>query len=101
MNLQASAKNAWDEHAVVVWVAGEEYGRESGLALPEAAVLFERDSADTFDMNGWGRNLFGNVTAGPVQYRRRRSGNCCGKDNCGPTISAATCLSSIVRSSLD
>ncbi|WP_033444205.1 NAD(P)/FAD-dependent oxidoreductase [Dietzia alimentaria] len=58
-----------DKLAVIVRVAGEEYGQDGGLTLAEAteaAVLFERAGADAIHVTGWGRNPFNNFTDGPL-----------------------------------
>lgn len=58
-----------DRLAVLVRVAGEEYGQEGGLSLAEsceAAALFEQAGADAIHVTGWGRNPFDNFTDGPL-----------------------------------
>ncbi|MEQ6898846.1 NAD(P)/FAD-dependent oxidoreductase [Microbacterium sp. KR10-403] len=58
-----------DRLAVLVRVAGEEYGQEGGLTLAEstqAAQLFEKAGADAIHVTGWGRNPFDNFTDGPL-----------------------------------
>ncbi|MGB3302175.1 FAD-dependent oxidoreductase [Gordonia sp. (in: high G+C Gram-positive bacteria)] len=55
--------------AVLVRVAGAEFGQEGGLTNEEAceaAVLFEKAGADAIDVTGWGRNPFSNFTDGPL-----------------------------------
>ncbi len=55
--------------AVIVRVAGEEFGQEGGLTLEEssqAAALFEKAGADAIHVTGWGRNPFANFTDGPL-----------------------------------
>jgi 2,4-dienoyl-CoA reductase-like NADH-dependent reductase (Old Yellow Enzyme family)/NADPH-dependent 2,4-dienoyl-CoA reductase/sulfur reductase-like enzyme len=55
--------------AVIVRVAGEEYGQEGALSLAEsteAARLFEQADADAIHVTGWGRNPFDNFTDGPL-----------------------------------
>lgn len=58
-----------DRLAILVRVAGEEYGQEGGLTLEEAtevSKLFELAGADAIDVTGWGRNPFDNFTDGPL-----------------------------------
>lgn len=58
-----------DRLAILVRVAGEEYGQEGGLTLEEscqAAAMFEAAGADAIDVSGWGRNPFANFTDGPL-----------------------------------
>lgn len=70
----ASVKAAvGDRMAVLVRVAGEEYGPAAGqeamLTLAEtieAVALFEKAGADAIDVTGWGRNPFSNFTDGPL-----------------------------------
>ncbi len=55
--------------AILVRVAGEEYGQEGGLSLAEsiaASQMFERAGADAIHVTGWGRNPFDNFTDGPL-----------------------------------
>ncbi|ALE92836.1 oxidoreductase [Arthrobacter alpinus] len=55
--------------AVIVRVAGQEYGQQGGLTLEEAteaASLFEKAGADAIHVTGWGRNPFENFTEGPL-----------------------------------
>lgn len=55
--------------AVLVRVAGTEYGQEGALTLAEAceaAGLFEKAGADAIHVTGWGRNPFSNFTDGPL-----------------------------------
>ncbi len=66
----ASVKAAvGDTMAVIVRVAGAEYGQEGGLTNEEscqAAALFEKAGADAIHVTGWGRNPFSNFTDGPL-----------------------------------
>ncbi|WP_235737910.1 NADH:flavin oxidoreductase [Nocardioides alcanivorans] len=66
----ASVKAAvGDKMAVIVRVAGEEFGQEGALTLEEscrAAALFEQAGADAIHVTGWGRNPFSNFTDGPL-----------------------------------
>ncbi|MDV8002769.1 NAD(P)/FAD-dependent oxidoreductase [Rhodococcus sp. IEGM 1408] len=67
--IAAVKERVGDTLAVLVRVAGQEYGQEGGLSLPEAteaAVLFERAGADAIHVTGWGRNPFDNFTDGPL-----------------------------------
>lgn len=67
--IAAVKERVGDRLAVLVRVAGEEYGQEGGLTLAEAAeasVMFERAGADAIHVTGWGRNPFDNFTDGPL-----------------------------------
>lgn len=67
--IEAVKKRVGDRLAVIVRVAGQEYGQEGGLELDEAilaAQLFERAGADAIHVTGWGRNPFDNFTDGPL-----------------------------------
>ncbi|MDF1604096.1 FAD-dependent oxidoreductase [Nocardioides sp. YIM 152315] len=58
-----------DRLAVLVRVAGEEYGEEGALSLAEtveAARLFEAAGADAIHVTGWGRNPFRDFLRGPL-----------------------------------
>lgn len=58
-----------DELAILVRIAGREYGEDGGLTTPEAARaarLFQQAGADAIDVTGWGRNPFANFTDGPL-----------------------------------
>lgn len=58
-----------DRLAVLVRLAGEEYGEDGGLTLDEAveaSVLLEAAGADAIHVTGWGRNPFDNFTEGPL-----------------------------------
>lgn len=58
-----------DRLAVLVRIAGKEFGQEGGLSNDEAcraAALFEAAGADAIDVTGWGRNPFSNFTDGPL-----------------------------------
>jgi 2,4-dienoyl-CoA reductase-like NADH-dependent reductase (Old Yellow Enzyme family)/NADPH-dependent 2,4-dienoyl-CoA reductase/sulfur reductase-like enzyme len=58
-----------DRLAILVRVAGAEFGQEGGLSNEEAcgaAALFERAGADAIHVTGWGRNPFSNFTDGPL-----------------------------------
>ncbi|WP_220451257.1 FAD-dependent oxidoreductase [Nocardioides dongkuii] len=58
-----------DRLAVLVRVAGEEYGEEGALTTDEtvqAARLFEAAGADAIHVTGWGRNPFRDFLKGPL-----------------------------------
>ena len=58
-----------DTMAVLVRVAGAEFGQERALTNDEAcaaSVLFEEAGADAIHVTGWGRNPFSNFTDGPL-----------------------------------
>ncbi len=55
--------------AVLVRVAGREFGGPGALSTEEAAAaarLFEAAGADAIHVTGWGRNSFANFTDGPL-----------------------------------
>ncbi|NKY31520.1 FAD-dependent oxidoreductase [Nocardia speluncae] len=55
--------------AILVRVAGREFGEEGALTNEEAvqaAALFEAAGADAIHVTGWGRNPFSNFTDGPL-----------------------------------
>lgn len=67
--ISAVKERVGDRLAILVRVAGEEYGQEGGLTLAEAieaSVLFEKAGADAIHVTGWGRNPFDNFTDGPL-----------------------------------
>ncbi|MGN0064631.1 MAG: FAD-dependent oxidoreductase [Nocardioides sp.] len=67
--ISAVRERVGDRLAVIVRVAGEEFGQEGGLTLAEstqAAALFEKAGADAIHVTGWGRNPFANFTDGPL-----------------------------------
>ena len=67
--ISAVKERVGDRMAVIVRVAGEEYGQEGGLTLAEsieASMLFEKAGADAIHVTGWGRNPFNNFTDGPL-----------------------------------
>ena len=67
--IEAVKKRVGDKLAVIVRVAGQEYGQEGGLELDEAILasqLFEQAGADAIHVTGWGRNPFDNFTDGPL-----------------------------------
>ncbi|MFS3129267.1 FAD-dependent oxidoreductase [Nocardioides sp. Bht2] len=58
-----------EKMAVIVRVAGEEFGQEGGLTNAEAcaaAAMFEQAGADAIHVTAWGRNPFSNFTDGPL-----------------------------------
>lgn len=67
--IAAVKERVGDRLAILVRVAGEEYGQDGGLELNEAieaSKLFERAGADAIHVTGWGRNPFDNFTDGPL-----------------------------------
>ncbi len=67
--ISAVKERVGERLAVLVRVAGEEFGQEGGLTLAEssrAAALFEQAGADAIHVTGWGRNPFANFTDGPL-----------------------------------
>lgn len=66
--ISAVKERVGDKLAILVRVAGEEYGQEGALSLQEsieASKLFEA-GADAIHVTGWGRNPFDNFTDGPL-----------------------------------
>ena len=58
-----------DRLAILIRVAGEEYGEEGALSTEEsvaAARLFEAAGADAIHVTGWGRNPFSDFLKGPL-----------------------------------
>ncbi|MCC3295646.1 NAD(P)/FAD-dependent oxidoreductase [Arthrobacter sp. zg-Y411] len=67
--ISAVKERVGDRLAILVRVAGEEYGQDGGLTLEEAteaSKLFEAAGADAIHVTGWGRNPFDNFTDGPL-----------------------------------
>lgn len=67
--IAAVKERVGDKLAILVRVAGEEYGQDGGLTLAEAvgaSQLFEEAGADAIHVTGWGRNPFDNFTDGPL-----------------------------------
>ncbi|WP_423298987.1 NADH:flavin oxidoreductase, partial [Glutamicibacter nicotianae] len=67
--ISAVKERVGDKLAILVRVAGEEYGQEGALSLQEsieASKLFEAAGADAIHVTGWGRNPFDNFTDGPL-----------------------------------
>ncbi|TYL45185.1 FAD-dependent oxidoreductase [Nocardioides sp. BGMRC 2183] len=70
--IRAVKEEVGDRLAVLVRVAGEEFGQEGGLTLAEstsACALFEAAGADAIHVTGWGRNPFADFTEGPLPDR--------------------------------
>ncbi|MDN5760002.1 MAG: tRNA-dihydrouridine synthase, partial [Tomitella sp.] len=58
-----------DDLAILIRVAGKEFGQADALSSAEAvaaAKLFEEAGANAIDVTGWGRNPFSNFTDGPL-----------------------------------
>src|SRR5699024_8961413 len=58
-----------EDLAVIVRVAGKEFGADDGLDTAEAVAasrLFEAAGADAIHVTGWARNPFANFTDGPL-----------------------------------
>lgn len=67
--IRAVAAEVGDSLAILVRVAGQEFGEEGALTTEEAvqaAMLFEAAGADAIHVTGWGRNPFANFTDGPL-----------------------------------
>ncbi|MGJ3404433.1 FAD-dependent oxidoreductase [Glutamicibacter sp. Je.9.36] len=67
--IAAVKERVGDSLAILVRVAGEEYGQEGALSLAEsieASKMFEAAGADGIHVTGWGRNPFDNFTDGPL-----------------------------------
>ncbi|MEV3961340.1 FAD-dependent oxidoreductase [Nocardia sp. NPDC050193] len=67
--IRAVAAEVGDSLAILVRVAGREFGEDGALTTEEAvaaAVLFEAAGADALHITGWGRNPFSNFTDGPL-----------------------------------
>lgn len=70
--IRAVAAEVGDSLAILVRVAGREFGEEGALTTEEAvqaAALFEAAGADAIHVTGWGRNPFSNFTDGPLPDR--------------------------------
>ncbi|MEU6564674.1 FAD-dependent oxidoreductase [Nocardia nova] len=70
--IRAVKARVGDSLAILVRVAGREFGEQDGLTTEEAtaaAVLFEAAGADAVHVTGWGRNPFSNFTDGPLPDR--------------------------------
>ncbi|MFI7190688.1 FAD-dependent oxidoreductase [Nocardia nova] len=58
-----------DSLAILVRIAGREFGEDDALTTEEAkqaSALFEAAGADAIHVTGWGRNPFSNFTDGPL-----------------------------------
>ena len=67
--LRAVRSAAGADMAVLVRVAGREFGEDGALTIEEstaAARLFADAGADAIHVTGWGRNSFANFTDGPL-----------------------------------
>ncbi|HTW18398.1 MAG TPA: FAD-dependent oxidoreductase [Nocardioides sp.] len=67
--IAAVRRTVGDRLALLVRVAGEEYGEEGALTTAEtvqAARLFEAAGADAIHVTGWGRNPFADFLKGPL-----------------------------------
>ena len=70
--IRAVKAEVGDSLAILVRVAGREFGEEGALTTAEAvqaALLFEAAGADAIHVTGWGRNPFANFTDGPLPDR--------------------------------
>jgi 2,4-dienoyl-CoA reductase-like NADH-dependent reductase (Old Yellow Enzyme family)/NADPH-dependent 2,4-dienoyl-CoA reductase/sulfur reductase-like enzyme len=67
--IRAVKAEVGDTLAVLVRVAGREFGEEDGLTTEEAVAaskMFEVAGADAIHVTGWARNSFSNFTDGPL-----------------------------------
>ncbi|WP_280458567.1 FAD-dependent oxidoreductase [Nocardia carnea] len=67
--IRAVAAEVGGSLAILVRVAGREFGEDGALTTEEAAqaaALFEAAGADAIHVTGWGRNPFSNFTDGPL-----------------------------------
>ena len=67
--IRAVKAQVGDSLAIIVRVAGREFGEDDGLTTEEAtqaSALFEAAGADAIHVTGWGRNPFSNFTDGPL-----------------------------------
>ncbi|WP_280437037.1 FAD-dependent oxidoreductase [Nocardia carnea] len=70
--IRAVEAEVGDSLAILVRVAGREFGEDGALTTDEAvraAALFEAAGADAIHVTGWGRNPFANFTDGPLPDR--------------------------------
>lgn len=70
--VRAVRREVGDRLAILVRVAGEEFGDEDALTTAEtvqAAQLFEAAGADAIHVTGWARNPFRDFTEGPLPDR--------------------------------
>jgi 2,4-dienoyl-CoA reductase-like NADH-dependent reductase (Old Yellow Enzyme family)/NADPH-dependent 2,4-dienoyl-CoA reductase/sulfur reductase-like enzyme len=67
--IRAVKAEVGDSLAILVRIAGREFGEEDALTIEEAkqaSALFEAAGADAIHVTGWGRNPFSNFTDGPL-----------------------------------
>lgn len=67
--VQAVRRAVGDDLAVLVRLAGQEFGEAAALTTEEAVAaspLFVAAGADAIHVTGWGRNSFANFTEGPL-----------------------------------
>ncbi|WP_186628506.1 FAD-dependent oxidoreductase [Rhodococcus sp. BP22] len=67
--IRAVRAEVGDSLAILIRVAGREFGEDDGLTTEEAVAaskLFEAAGADAIHVTGWGRNAFSNFTDGPL-----------------------------------
>ncbi|HET8993761.1 MAG TPA: NAD(P)/FAD-dependent oxidoreductase [Rhodococcus sp. (in: high G+C Gram-positive bacteria)] len=67
--IRAVKAEVGDDLAVIVRLAGQEYGETDGLTVEEstaAAVMFEQAGADAIHVTGTALNAFANFTDGPL-----------------------------------
>ncbi|MDN2498980.1 FAD-dependent oxidoreductase [Nocardia nova] len=67
--IRAVKAEVGDSLAILVRIAGREFGEDDALTTEEAkqaSALFEAAGADAIHVTGWGRNPFSNFTDGPL-----------------------------------
>ncbi|MBV7705336.1 NAD(P)/FAD-dependent oxidoreductase [Nocardia nova] len=67
--IRAVEAEVGDSLAILVRIAGREFGEDDALTTEEAkqaSALFEAAGADAIHVTGWGRNPFSNFTDGPL-----------------------------------
>ncbi|MQY18063.1 NAD(P)/FAD-dependent oxidoreductase [Nocardia macrotermitis] len=70
--IRAVKAEVGDSLAILVRIAGREFGEDDALTTEEAvqaSALFEAAGADAIHVTGWGRNPFSNFTDGPLPDR--------------------------------
>lgn len=70
--IRAVKAEVGDALAILVRIAGREFGEDDALTTEEAkqaSALFEAAGADAVHVTGWGRNPFSNFTDGPLPDR--------------------------------
>lgn len=70
--IRAVKAEVGDALAILVRIAGREFGEDDALTTEEAkqaSALFEAAGADAIHVTGWGRNPFSNFTDGPLPDR--------------------------------